>query len=134
MRKVLKSMLFACVVMFIGIAFNSCTEETGDHMYDVTTSSDTSTGSYMSYKASGAESTIFKHVKQVATEVSPSSTYVIINGGKNDCDKKIKAAVNAGMDEVEAGENYGKLFDLTSTTVVIKESDKVIFSRTFKKI
>lgn len=134
MRKVMKSMLFVCVVMIMGIALNSCTEESGDHMYDVTTSSDTSAGSYMSYKVSGAEAIIFNHVKQVGTEVSSENTYVILKGSKGDCDKKIKAAVNAGMDEVEAGANYGKLFDLSSTTVVIKESDNIIFSRTFKKI
>lgn len=117
------------------IGFVSCDNDTkGDFLYDVTVSSDTSTASYMSYKYSGAESAIFTEVEKVAKSVDSSSTTVIMNGKEKDCLKALKAAVDKGMDSVEAAETYGSFYDLSETTVVIKDKDsKVVYSRTFKK-
>ncbi len=57
-----------------------------------------------------------------------------MNGKEKDCINALKSAVNKGMDAVEAKEGYNTFFDLSETTVVIKDKDnKVVYSRTFKK-
>ncbi len=135
MKSLIKSVAFAMFAIAMCIGFASCSEETkGDFLYDITTSDDTSTASYTSYKLSGAESTIFTEVEKVAKSVSSSSTTVIMNGKEKECLKALKAAVDKGMDTVEAKEGYNTFFDLSETTVVIKDKDsKVVYSRTFKK-
>lgn len=117
------------------VGFVSCdSDNKSDYLFDVTVSDDTSTASYMSYKASGAESAIFTEVEKVAKSVDSSSTTVIMNGKEKDCINALKSAVNKGMDAVEAKEGYNTFFDLSETTVVIKDKDnKVVYSRTFKK-
>ena len=134
MKSLIKSTVFTFMTLAMCLGFAACTEVTGDFLYDITTSDDTSSASYMSYKMSGAEAKIFAEVAKVGKEVEASSTYVILSGKEKDCDKAVKAAVNKGMDAVEAEEGYNSFFDLSETTVVIKDkNDKVIFSRTFKK-
>ncbi len=136
MKTKLKSLFFVCLLLTMGVVTNSCTEETGDYLYDITVSDNTSTASYNSYLASGAQSTIFNSVKKISSQPISESTTVIVSGEKKDCDKKIKAAVNAGMDEVEAKSDYCSFFDISEVTVVIKsgnDNDKIIFSRKFKK-
>lgn len=134
MKSLIKSTVFSLMALAMCLGFAACEETTGDFMYNITTSDDTSNASYMSYKMSGAEAKIFEEVKKVGKEVSSSSTYVVLNGKEKDCDKAVKAAVNKGMDAVEAEEGYNKFFVLSEATVVIKDkNEKVIFSRTFKK-
>lgn len=133
MKKIFNSMVMVALVAILSVTFPSCEETSGDFLYDVTTSADTSTGSYMSYKASGAEATIIAEVAKVGTQTSQEDTYFILNGKEDKCDKAIKAAVDKGMNTVEASDSYNKLFDLSETTVVITKKGEVIYSRKFKK-
>ncbi len=132
MKTRVKNLFLVCLLVAVGILANSCSEETGDYLFDITVSDDTSTASYGSYVVSGAQSTVFKHAKNVGVQPVTPGTMIMVNGEKKECEKKIKAAVNAGMDEVESQSDYCSLFDISDVTVVIKSSDKVIFSRKFK--
>lgn len=134
MKKVFKSMIMVALATVLSMVVFSCSETTGDVLYDITVSDDTSTGSYMSYKASGAEAIILTECEKVGILTDKENTYILVKGvNEKDGDKAIKAAVNKGMDAVEAADNYNKLFDLSETTVVIKRGESVVFSRTFKK-
>lgn len=134
MKTILKSVVLAAIATILSVGLFSCEEETNQYMYDITVSDDTSTGSYMSYKASGAEATILAEAEKVGIRVDKENTYVLVTGSKESkCNDAIKKAVNAGMDKVEAEEGYNSVFDLSETTVVVKLSDKVVYSRQFKK-
>lgn len=123
-----------CYAMMTTV-FTGCekNEITGDFMYQIGIS-DTSTAYYTSYWASGAESTVLAEVAKVATKYAVGTNVYKLNGGESDCNKKIKAAVNAGMDKVEAQGDYGSLFDISDVTVVITEiiNNKTVYTRKFK--
>ncbi len=135
MKKTLFMAAMCCLSM---IAFTGCNNNdvTGDQMYDLGVSEETSTASYMSYKASGAEDKICTALINAGAQQQSGSTTFIINGSRKKMNKKMAAAVNKAMDEFEAQSNYGSLYDLSETTVVLKqvssENSNVVVSRTFK--
>lgn len=136
MKKTLFIAAMCCLSM---IAFTGCeTDVTGDQMYELGVSEETSTASYMSYKASGAEDKICTALTNAGAQQQSGSTTFIINGARKQMNKKMAAAVNKAMDEFEAESNYGSLYDLSETTVVLKqvssENSDVVVSRTFKAI
>ncbi len=137
MKKIL--MTFAAVLCCAMAAsmFTACdVEVTGDFVYSIGVSDDTSSAAYGSYWASGAETTILAEVAKVATKLDVGSDVYMINGRESDCNNKIKAAVDAGMNKVEAQSDYNSFFDISGATVVVKSvnnSNEVIYSRTFKK-
>ncbi len=134
MKKILMTLAAVLCCAMATNVFTSCNSEvTGDFTYCVVTSDDTA--AYTTYWSSGAEKTVLEEVEKVATKLPVGTNAYLINGRESECDKKIKAAVDAGMDKVEAKAGYGSVFDLSGVTVVIesvKSSTEVIYSRKFK--
>lgn len=138
MKRFAKWALMCCAIVICSLVMVSCGETvTGDFMYDVTVSESTSTGSYMSYKTY-AESHILEAIKATgAIQTESNATYFLLNGDRNSCDKKVKAAVEKAMNEVEAWEDYDTTaFIIDEVTVVVERSNggekDIIFSRKFK--
>ncbi len=136
MKKILMTLAAVLCCAMATNMFTACdVEVTGDFVYSIGVSDDTSTAAYGSYWASGAEATILAEVAKVATKLDVGSNAYLINGRESDCNNRIKAAVDAGISKVEAQSNYGSVFDLSGVTVVIKSvnnGSEVIYSRMFK--
>ena len=136
MSKILMTLAAVLCCAMAASMFTACdVEVTGDFVYSIGVSDDTSSAAYGSYWASGAETTILAEVAKVATKLDVGSNVYMISGRESDCNKRIKAAVDAGMNKVEAQSDYGSVFDLSGVTVVIKSvnnGSEVIYSRMFK--
>lgn len=139
MKKLVKLALSCLAVVFCSIAMTSCEPDVeGDHLYYVTTSEGTSTGSYMSYRAY-AQDKILDAVKATgAIQTESNGEYFMANGSQKKWDKKMVAAVNKAMDEVESSEDYDTtIFVIDEVTLEVKratgEGDVVLLSRKFKK-
>ena len=136
MKKILMTLAAVLCCAMAASMFTACdVEVTGDFVYSIGVSDDTSSAAYGSYWASGAETTILAEVAKVATKLDVGSNVYMISGRESDCNKRIKAAVDAGMNKVEAQSDYGSVFDLSGVTVVIKSvnnGSEVIYSRMFK--
>jgi hypothetical protein len=135
MKTIMKTLVAVLCYAMMTTIFTGCdkNEITGDFMYQIGVS-DTSTAYYTSYWASGAEATVLAEVAKVATKLDVGTNVYKLNGSESDCNKKIKAAVDAGMDKVESQGNYGSLFDISGVTVIITEiiNDNTVYSRKFK--
>ena len=136
MSKILMTLAAVLCCAMAASMFTACdVEVTGDFVYSIGVSDDTSSAAYGSYWASGAETTILAEVGKAATKLDVGSNVYMISGRESDCNKRIKAAVDAGMNKVEAQSDYGSVFDLSGVTVVIKSvnnGSEVIYSRMFK--
>lgn len=130
------SMAVVCCLALCACAFTSCkTDVTGDQIYTIGVSESTSTGSYESYKASGAEKKICDAVAEIASPLGDDGTTYTLNGARKKMDSKVKSAVNKAMDEIEADSNYCALFDISECTVEVKrlgDGGEVVLSRKFK--
>lgn len=134
MKKIFKMAVMCCLAMVV-LTFTACEgENVGQYMYEVTVSDDTSTGSYNSFKAY-AESTVLAAVKETgAFNPTENQYYFVIEGSRKACDKKIVAAVNQGMDKVEAFDDYDStVFVIDEVTLVVKCDGEILLSRKFKK-
>ena len=130
------SMAVVCCLALCAYVLTSCNSDvTGDQIYTIGVSESTSTGSYMSYKASGAEKKICDAVGEIASPVGDDGTTYTLNGKRKKMDKKIQSAVNKAMDEIEADSSYCALFDISACTVEVKrlgDGGEVVLSRKFK--
>ncbi len=135
MKKIF-SMAAVCCVVLCACVFTSCDSDvTGNQVYTIGVSESTSTGSYTSYKVSGAEKKICDAVGEIASPVGDDGKTYSLNGKRKKMDKKIKSAVNKAMDEIEADSNYCALFDISECTVEVKrlgDGGEVVLSRKFK--
>ncbi len=137
MKKVF-SMVAVCCLAMMSFVFTGCeTDVMGDQVYYIGTSDDTSTGSYTSYKFSGAEKHICDAMEAISTPLDTSSPTYKLNGARKKMDKKVKAAVNQAMDEINNDSTYWGLFDISETTVEVTrisgDGKEVVLSRKFEK-
>lgn len=134
MMKKIFSMTAVCCMVLCACVFTSCDKDvTGDQAYSIGVS-ESSKGSYMSYKLSGAEAKICDAVAKIASPLSDDGTTYVLNGKRKKMDEKVKNAVNAAMDEIEADSTYCSFFDISQVTVEVKRinDDEVVLSRKFK--
>lgn len=138
MKKLVKMALMCCAAVVCALTMAGCEPSVeGDFLYDVNVSDDTSTGSYMSYKAY-AESTILDAVKTTgAIQTDGNNTYFMLSGNQKKCDKKMAAAVKKAMDDIESREDYDStVFTVDEVTVEVSRTDEgekiTVFSRKFK--
>ena len=131
-------MVAICCLAMMSFVLTGCeTDVTGDQVYYIGTSDDTSSGSYMSYKASGAEAKICAAMEAISTPLDTSSPTYKLNGARKKMDKKVKAVVNQAMDEINNDSTYWGIFDISETTVEVTrisgDGKEVVLSRKFEK-
>ncbi len=137
MKKLFSGVAVCCLAM-MSFVFTGCeTDVTGDQVYSIGVSDDTSTGAYSSYKFSGAEKHICDAMEAISTPLDVSSPTYKLNGARKKMDKKVKAAVNQAMDEINNDSTYWGLFDISETTVEVTrisgDGKEVVLSRKFEK-
>lgn len=129
-------MVAICCLAMVSFVLTGCeTDVTGDQVYYIGVS-DTSTASYMSYKASGAEDHICKAMEAISTRVDAGNTAYLLNGARKKMDKKVQAAVNQAIDEIDNDSTYWKIFDISEVTVEVTrigDNKDVVLSRKFEK-
>lgn len=124
--------IFKRIPIVIGMAlmlfaFGACTEESGDYIYSIYPD-----GGSMTYQLYG-ESTVLAEVEKVAQKYDVGTATYMLSGKKKDCNKKIIAAVDAGMDAVESKSSYGTVVVLSGVTILVQgTSNEIVYSRTFK--
>ena len=139
----MKRFIFVAFAL-MALAFTSCQPNvTGDFIYQILPSSETSTGVSMSWQTDPlGEAKIDAEMQKIGSRLSSAWK---VTGQKKDCDNLVKNAVNAAMDAAEKDPKYCSFFDFSGMTVVVKCShdekgesntsgiDNEIYRRTYKK-
>lgn len=121
MKKVFFALFSAVVCMMM---FTSCEPAvSGTFTYSLTPAEGASTGSYMSYKTSGAEDTMAKCLGETATPLTIGYMSFQKTGELKDCDKAMQAAFEKGINQIEGADDYNSLFFLTDLTIQLTRSD-----------
>lgn len=113
------------------MAFTACEpNESGTFIYSLTPAENSGTGSYMSYKTSGAEDTMDKNLSETATPLSVGYMSYQKTGELKDCDRAMKAAFEKGVNEIEGAADYNSFFILSGFTIQLTRSDLEDSSKT----
>lgn len=127
----MKKIFIIIALAISAFAFNSCVEETSDYLFDISIKpSDYD----MTWKLCPAYDDIVDACKAAGFEcVTSSSSFILRATNKNTAYKKVKGAVNAGMDTYEA--RPASIEDLYGSSVVVIDyiNDKaLVMERPYK--
>ena len=91
------------------MAFTACETTMSDCIYSLTPL-DSSTGSYVSYNASGAEDILGKCLAETATPAGVGYMSFVKKGEVKESDKAMKTAFEKGIKQIEGADDYNSFF------------------------